>query len=71
MMPFGITNMPAAFMALINKTFQPYLDQFVIIFIDDVLIYSSSQEEYEKHLRVALQVLQEKKLYVKFSKCEF
>ena len=70
-MPFILTNAPSAFMALMNKTFQQYLDQFVIIFIDDILIYSSSQEEHKKHIRVALQVLHEKKLYAKFGKCEF
>ena len=56
-MSFGLTNSPAAFMSLMNKTFQSYLDQFIIIFIDDILIYSSSQKEYEKYLRVALQIL--------------
>ena len=70
-MPFGLTNAPAAFMSLMNKTFQSYLDQFVIVFIDDIMIYSSSKEEHEKHLRVALQILREKQLYAKFSKCEF
>ena len=70
-MPFGLTNAPAAFMVLMNKTFQPYLDQFVIIFIDDILIFSSSREEHEKYIRVALQVLREKKLYAKFCKCKF
>jgi hypothetical protein len=70
-MPFGLTNAPAAFMDLMNRVFQPYLDQFVIVFIDDILVYSKSQEEHERHLRIVLQTLQEKQLYAKFSKCEF
>ena len=70
-MPFGLTNAPAAFMALMNKTLQPFLDQFVIVFIEDILIYSSSPEEHEQHLQTILQILREKQLYVKFSKCEF
>ena len=70
-MPFGLTNAPAAFMSLMNKTFQQYLDQFVIVFIDDILIYSSSREVHEQHLRIALQILREQQLYAKFSKCEF
>ncbi|KAH9763231.1 Endonuclease [Citrus sinensis] len=70
-MPFGLTNAPAAFMDLMNRIFQPYLDQFVIIFIDDILIYSKSKEEHETHLRIVLETLREKKLYGKFKKCEF
>ncbi|XP_011101727.1 uncharacterized protein LOC105179793 [Sesamum indicum] len=70
-MPFGLTNAPAAFMDLMNKTLQPFLDQFVIVFIDDILIYSSSPEEHEQHLRTILQILREKQLYGKFTKCEF
>ncbi|KAL0394362.1 UNVERIFIED_CONTAM: Retrovirus-related Pol polyprotein from transposon.6 [Sesamum latifolium] len=70
-MPFGLTNAPAAFMALMNHTFQEYLDQFVIIFIDDILMYSKNREEHEQHLRIVLQILKEKELYAKLSKCEF
>ncbi|KAL0325066.1 UNVERIFIED_CONTAM: Retrovirus-related Pol polyprotein from transposon [Sesamum radiatum] len=70
-MPFGLTNAPAAFMSLMNKTLQPFLDQFVIVFSDDTLIHSSSHEEHEQHLRTVLQILREKQLYAKFSKCEF
>ncbi|KAL0347942.1 UNVERIFIED_CONTAM: Transposon Ty3-G Gag-Pol polyprotein [Sesamum angustifolium] len=70
-MPFGLTNAPAAFMSLMNKTLQPFLDQFVIVFIDDILIYSNSREEHEQHLHKVLQILREKQLYAKFNKCEF
>ena len=70
-MPFGLTNAPAAFMDLMNRIFQPYLDQFVIVFIDDILIYSSSKEDHEEHQRVILQILRENQLYAKFSKCQF
>ena len=71
MMPFGLTNAPAAFMSLMNKSFQRYLDHFVVVFIDDILIYSKSHEEHKQHLRTALQLLREKQLHAKFSKCEF
>ena len=70
-MPFGLTNTPAAFMNLMNRVFRPFLDQFVIVFIDDVLVYSRSEEEHEQHLRLFLQTLREHQLYAKFSKCEF
>ena len=70
-MPFGLTNAPAAFMDLMNMVFKPYLDKFVVVFIDDILVYSKSNEKHEEHLRVVLQVLREKKLYAKFKKCEF
>jgi hypothetical protein len=69
--PFGLTNAPAIFMNLMNKIFMPYLDKFVIVFMDDILIYSKNKEDHAKHLRIGLQVLREHKLYAKFSKCEF
>ncbi|KAL5577196.1 hypothetical protein UlMin_018895 [Ulmus minor] len=70
-MPFGLTNAPAAFMDLMNRVFKTYLDKFVIVFIDDILIYSRSQEEHTKHLRMVLRTLVEHRLYAKFSKCKF
>ena len=70
-MPFGLTNAPAAFMDLMNRVFSDYLDKFVIVFIDDILIYSKSHEEHEQHLKLVLDRLQERKLYAKFSKCQF
>ena len=70
-MSFGLTNAPATFMSLMNVIFKPYLDLFVIVFIDDILVYSKSKKEHEEHLRMVLEMLREKKLYVKFSKCEF
>ena len=70
-MPFGLTNAPAAFMDLMHRVFQPYLDQFFIVFVDDILIYSQSELEHECHLRIVLQLLRNHQLYAKFSKCEF
>ena len=70
-MPFGLTNALAAFMDLMNRVFQPYLDRFVIVFIDDILVYSGSSEEHSKHLRIVLQTLRERQLYAKLSKCQF
>ena len=70
-MPFCLTNAPATFMDLMNRVFQPYLDRFVIIFIDDILVYSGSSEEHSEHLRIVLQTLRERQLYAKLSKCQF
>ncbi|XP_070026423.1 uncharacterized protein [Nicotiana sylvestris] len=70
-MSFGLTNAPTTFMHLMHSVFRPYLDSFVIVFIDDILVYSRSREDHEQHLRTMLQALREKKLYAKFSKHEF
>jgi hypothetical protein len=70
-MSFGLTNAPAYFMYLMNKIFMEYSDKFVMVFIDDILIYSKNEEEHEEHLRFVLQKLREHELYAKFSKCEF
>ena len=70
-MPFGLTNASAAFMDLMNRVFHPYLDQFVIVFIDDILVYSKSVDERALHLQIVLQTLRDRQLYAKFSKCEF
>ena len=70
-MPFGLTNAPAAFMDLMNRVFRPYLDQFVVVFIDDILVYSSSEMEHVRHLGIVLQTLRAERLFAKFSKCEF
>ena len=70
-MPFRLTNAPAAFMDLMNGVFSPYLDKFVIVFIDDILVYLGSLEEHGEHLRTVLQILRERQLYAKFSKCHF
>ena len=70
-MSFGLTNAPAAFMDLMNRVFHPYLDRFVIVFIDDILVYSRSELEHERHLGLVLQTLKQYQLYAKFSKCEF
>jgi hypothetical protein len=68
---FGLANAPAYFMYLMNKVFMEYLDKFVVVFIDDILVYSRSEEEHEEHLRLVLQKLREYRLYAKLSKCEF
>ncbi|GAU50740.1 hypothetical protein TSUD_99100 [Trifolium subterraneum] len=70
-MPFGLTNAPVVFMDYMNRIFQPYIDKFVVIFIDDILIYSKDPQEHVEHLRTVLNILREKQLYAKFSKCEF
>ena len=69
--PFGLTNAPATFMCLINSVFNKYLDKFVLVFLDDILIYSNNEEEHEEHLRLTLPFLREHKLYEKLSKCDF
>ena len=70
-MPFGLTNALTAFMDLMNRVFRPYLDQFFVVFIDDILVYSRDEQEHEQHLKIVLQALGEKKLYAKLSKCDF
>nr|GEV55125.1 putative reverse transcriptase domain-containing protein [Tanacetum cinerariifolium] len=70
-MPFGLTNAPAVFIDLMNIVCRPYLDKFVIVFIEDILIYFKTQEEHVEHLRIILELLKNEKLYAKFSKCEF
>ena len=70
-MPFGLTNAPMVFMDLKHRVFQPYLDRFVVVFVDDILIYSKSEEEHEGHWRIVLQTLRDNQLYAKFNKCEF
>ncbi|KAA3466361.1 DNA/RNA polymerases superfamily protein [Gossypium australe] len=70
-MPFGFTNAPSIFMDLMNRIFQLYLDKFIVVFIDDILIYSRDENEHVEHLRMVLQTLRDKQLYAKFSKSEF
>ena len=70
-MPFSLTNAPAAFMDLMNRVFRPYLDQFVVVFIDDILVFSKNEEEHEQHLKIVLQTLREEQLSTKLSKCDF
>ena len=70
-MPFGLTNAPTTFMDLMPRVFHPYLDRFVVVFVDDILIYSETEEDHEDHLRVVLQTLRDHRLYAKFSKSDF
>ena len=70
-MSFGLTNYPVVFMDLMNKVFRPYLDQFIMVFIDDILIYSKTHAEHEEHLKIVLETLRHEKLYAKLKKCEF
>jgi hypothetical protein len=70
-MSFGLTNAPTYFMNLMNKVFMKYLGRFVVVFIDDILIYSKNDSDHEEHLRIVLQMLRDNQLYAKFSKCEF
>jgi hypothetical protein len=71
MMSFGLTNVPVYFMYLMNKVSMEYLDKFVVVFIDNILVYSRTKEEHEDHLRLVLQKLRDHKLYAKLRKCEF
>ena len=68
---FGLTNAPAYFMNMMNMVFMEELDKFMVVFIDDILVYTATIEEYEQHLRVVLEKLRQNQLYAKFSKCEF
>nr|GEY93499.1 putative reverse transcriptase domain-containing protein [Tanacetum cinerariifolium] len=70
-MPFGLTNAPAVFIDLMNRVCKPYLDKFMIVFIDDILIYSKNKQEHEENLKLILELLKKEELYAKFSKCEF
>lgn len=70
-MPFGVTNAPAIFMDYMNRIFHPYLDKLVVVFIDDILIYSRDPKEHVEHLQIVLQILKENQLFAKLSKCEF
>ena len=69
--PFGVTNAPALFMDYMNRIFWPFLDKFVVVFIDDILIYSRTHEEHVEHLRIVFGILREKQLFAKLSKCDF
>ncbi len=69
--PFGLTNAPAVFQHLMNDIFQEYMDEFVVVYLDDILIFSKNQEDHDKHVRLVLAMLQEHGLYAKLEKCEF
>ena len=69
MVPFGLTNAPTTFMCLMNSVFSRYLDKFVLVFLNDILIYFKNEEEHEEHLRIVLQLLREHNLYAKLIKC--
>ena len=71
MVPFGFTNAPTTFMCLMNSVFSRYMDKFVLVFLDDILIYSKNEDENEEHLRLTLKLLREHKMYAKLSKCDF
>ena len=71
MVPFGLTNALATFMCLMNSVFSRYLDKFVLVFLDGILVYSKNKKEHEEHLRLTLQLLREYQLYAKLSKCDF
>jgi hypothetical protein len=71
MMPFGLTNAPLVFMDLMNRVFHEYFDSFVVVFIDDILVYSANYVEHKGHLKIVLEKLLEKRLFAKFKKCEF
>ena len=70
-MPFGLTNAPTTFMDLMNHVFRPYVDQFVVVFINEILVYSMNREDHDTHIRVVLETLRKEQLYAKLSKCEF
>ena len=70
-MPFGLTYAPVAFMDLMNRVFRPYVDQFIVVFIDDILVYSKDREDHDTYIRVVLETLRREQLYAKLSKCEF
>ena len=70
-MPFGLTNAPTTFMDLMNRVFQSFVDQFVVVFIDDILVYYKDAQEHEQHLKIVMEMLREKKLYSKLNKCDF
>ena len=70
-MPFGLSNALTTFVDLMNRVLRPYLNQFVVVFINDILVYSKDEQEHEQHLKIVLQTLREKKLYAKLRKCDF